>query len=489
MAHHFFDTSIMTQPKKLGLLGLIAIVFGTMIGSGIFNIAQNMAATADLKAVAVSWLITAVGILSLVSTFKVLSGCRPDLDAGIYQYAQVGFGNYVGFNMAWGYWLCTAFGNATYAVMLNDAFGAFFPVLLQHGWYTVVFCSVFLWSMFAIVTAGINTASVINTVITFLKFGCLIFIVFVLAFCFSDEVFAVGLIETPDELGNLSDQIKSTMLVTIWCFLGIEGAMMMSARAKRQCDVGRAGIIGFICAWSLYFIISVLCFGVMTQPKLAVLHDPSLAYVLRDCCGEWAYYFVVVSIIIALLGGSIAWSLICSQVPYEAAKVGVLPKRFLRTNRRGVPVNALFVSSVIMQVFITFVVFAESVYLAAVQITTMMVLPAYMMCGIFLLKATYSPEKYLHSADVSHVRAMRTTGAACTAFCLWFMHAGGMGLLLLTSLFYIAGTFYYVEARSENIGAHKISALFTPAERCVFAFIALCAVASLVLLSLHQIKF
>lgn len=346
----------------------------------------------------------------------------------IYQYAQVGYGNYVGFNMAWGYWLCTAFGNATYAVMLNDAFGAFFPVLLRHGWYTVGFCTVFIWSMFSIVSGGINTASVINTVITILKFACLIFIVLVLALYFNISEFAGAAVESDPALGSFGDQVKSTMLVTIWCFLGIEGAMMMSARAKRKKDVSRAGIIGFVCAWGLYFIISVLCFGVMSQAQLSSLGNPSLAYVLRHCCGEWAYCFVVISVIVALLGGSIAWSMICAQVPYEAAKVGVLPKRFLRLNRRGVPVMSLLMSSVIMQAFIMFVVFAESVYLAAVQITSMMVLPAYMFCGIFLWKATYDPQRYLHVSGKVGIGSMRMIGIACTAFCIWFMYAAWHGI-------------------------------------------------------------
>ncbi len=479
----------MTQPKKLSLLGLVAIVFGTMIGSGIFNIAQNMAAEAGLGAVIVSWLITAVGIVSLVLVFNVLADTRPDLDAGIYQYAQAGFGKYAGFNMAWGYWLCTAFGNATYAVMLNDAFGAFFPPLLQHGWYTIGFCSVFIWSMFAIVSAGINTASVINTVITILKFACLIFIVVVLAIFFSNATFMSSLIGASQNLEGFGYQVKSTMLVTIWCFLGIEGAMIMSARAKRKRDVGRAGIIGFICAWGLYFVISVMCYGILLQPQLAALQNPSLAYVLRLCSGEWAYIFVVVSVIVALLGGSVAWSLICAQVPYEAAKIGMLPKRFLRTNRQGVPIVSLLMSSVIMQIFITFVVFAESVYLAAAQITSMMVLPAYMFCGLYLWKATYNAKRYLHVDDKARIWPKRLLGIVCTVFCLWFMYAGGLDLLLMTSLFYLAGTFYYVETRSEQNGSHAVGRMLTWPERFVFVCLVACAVTSIILLFMHRISF
>ena len=75
--------------KKLGLGGLIAIVFGSIIGGGIFNISQNMAADAGLGAILISWIISGIGILFLVMTFILLADKRPDLNAGIYQYANI----------------------------------------------------------------------------------------------------------------------------------------------------------------------------------------------------------------------------------------------------------------------------------------------------------------------------------------------------------------------------------------------------------------
>jgi arginine:ornithine antiporter / lysine permease len=40
------------------------------------------------------------------------------------------------------------------------------------------------------------------------------------------------------------DQVKSTMLVTLWVFIGIEGASVYSARAAKRTDVGRATVVG-----------------------------------------------------------------------------------------------------------------------------------------------------------------------------------------------------------------------------------------------------
>lgn len=163
-----------------------------MVGAGIYNIPQNMAAGAGLGAVMISWAVTAVGMLLLVATFKTLADRRHDLNAGIYQYAQAGWGNYVGFNIAWGYWLCTCFANIAYAVMLNDAFGAFFPSMLNSGVSEVVFGSVLIWTMFLIVGNGMRTAKNVNNVLAALKVFVIIVIIVLLAINVRMGMFTAG---------------------------------------------------------------------------------------------------------------------------------------------------------------------------------------------------------------------------------------------------------------------------------------------------------
>ena len=69
----------MLTTGKLGFWGLTALVFGLMVGVGIYNLPQNMSAAASPGAVFLSWLITGVGILPLVFSFKYLSEKFPSL--------------------------------------------------------------------------------------------------------------------------------------------------------------------------------------------------------------------------------------------------------------------------------------------------------------------------------------------------------------------------------------------------------------------------
>lgn len=430
-----------SKERKLGFGALVAIVFGMMVGSGLYNIPQNLASGAGPVAVGLSWLVTAAGMLLLVATFKILSSRRPELDAGIYQYAQKGFGNFAGFNIAWGYWLCTAFANVAYAVMLNDSFGAFMPRLLSHGWETLVFGTVLIWSMYFIVAGGIKTAKLLNNILSVIKVTVIVLICVMLFINIKAGTFRTNYIEEGLDGASLLSQIKSTMLVTLWCFIGIEGAVMMSARAKKPSDVGKAGVTGFLIAWLLYVLVSMLCYGVMSRARLAGLEDPSVAYVLRDICGEWAYYFVILSVIISLLGGWLAWTLVCAQVPFEASSVGIFPRSFQRLNRHGMPGYGLIVSSIVMEVFLIMVLTTEEVYMTALEITGMMVLPAYLSGGAYLWKL--SMRRNVLKVEGWKLWRVRIIGILCTFYCLWLIYAGGLRLFMFTSFFYIAGLVFY----------------------------------------------
>lgn len=473
-----------STPKKLGIVGLSAIVFGSIIGSGIFNIAQNMAVGSGAAATLISWGVTAIGMLGLVLVFMTLSTLRPDLNAGIYQYAQEGFGNYVGFNIAWGYWICAALGNVAYSIMFNDAWGVFFPCLLNHGWEAILFCSAMLWAMYALVYHGIHAASILNSIISFVKFSCLAMIVIILVIFFNAGVFNDNFWGDLYGLESLTEQVKNTMMVTLWCFIGIEGAVVMSARAKRSSYVAKASITGFLLAWVLYVLVSVLCFGLMSQPEMAGLENPSVAYVLKSACGEWAYYFVILSVITALAGGWVAWTLLCSQVPFEAAHVRIMPIQFSRLNRFNTPYYSLLVSTLVMQIFVVMLMFSDSVYLTTIQIAGMMVLPAYFFSGLFLWKASCNKEKYLHLAQGKSVLKYRILGVFCTFYCLWLMYAGGLNLLLCTSIFYLPGIYFYMMARrqSANYEVRNLWHLLTKKEMTIFVVLCVLGAISLAML-------
>lgn len=443
------------KEQKLGLTGLAALVFGMMVGSGIFNIPQNMAVGAGLGAVMIGWIITAIGMMMLVATFKLLSDRHPELNEGIYLYAEKGFGRIAGFSIAWGYWLCACFANIAYAVMLNDTFGAFFPSLHAHGLPTVIFCSALIWLMFLLISSGIRTSSLIATVAATLKLSVIALIIILLICNIKYSTLTADIWCLGEGIGGITHQVKSTMLVTLWCFIGIEGAVVMSGRARRQSEVGKAGIIGFLAAWILYVLVSVFCFGIMSRARLAGLGDPSVAYALKAVCGQWAYWLVIIAVIISITGGWFAWTLVTAEQPYSAARHGIFPGWLLSRKDKTSLRPALFASSIIMQTFLFLVIFAEDVYLYALNITGMMILPAYFFSGLFLLKIAHKDYKCC-SPLAGHAKrdyaCALTIGAACTLFCIWMLYAAGFEMLVQAVCFFAAGLPLY---RRKNPNMHS----------------------------------
>ena len=154
----------------LGLAALTAIVVGSMIGSGIFALPSQMAGSAAPGPLLIGWVITGVGMLTLAFVFQTLATRKPDVDGGVYGYARAGFGNYIGFTSAFGYWVSAWVGNVAYLVLLFSTLGYFFPVF--EGGATVpaiIGASVVLWIVHAMTLRGVQTAAFVNVVVTIAK--------------------------------------------------------------------------------------------------------------------------------------------------------------------------------------------------------------------------------------------------------------------------------------------------------------------------------
>ena len=75
---------------------------------------------------------------------------------------------------------------------------------------------------------------------------------------------------------TLVQQVRDTMLITVFVFLGIEGASVYSRFAKTRADVGRATILGFLGVTGLMVAITLLPYAAMPQARLPGCASPRL---------------------------------------------------------------------------------------------------------------------------------------------------------------------------------------------------------------------
>ncbi len=239
--------------NKLGKTSLIGLVIGSMIGGGAFNIISDMGGQAGGLAIIIGWIITAIGMISLAFVFQNLTNERPDLDGGIYSYAQTGFGDFIGFSSAWGYWFAAFLGNVAYATLLMSAVGNFFPIFKGGNTLpSIIIASILLWGVHFLILRGVETAAFINSIVTVAKLIPIFLVIICMIVVFNFSTFKSGFYGMTSgsvgvfSWGDTMAQVKSTMLVTVWVFTGIEGAVVFSGRAKSKKDVGTATVIGLI---------------------------------------------------------------------------------------------------------------------------------------------------------------------------------------------------------------------------------------------------
>lgn len=447
------DSSV-SAVKKLGIIGLASIVISSMVGGGIFSLPQNMAAGASAGAVLLAWVITGFGIYFIANTFSILSRVKPDLTAGIYMYAREGFGPYAGFTIGWGYWLCQIFGNVGYAVITMDALNYFFPPYFQGGnnLWSIIGGSILIWVFNFVVLRGVRQAAVMNIIGTVGKLVPLFLFIIILLFSFHMDKFDFNfwgkMAEGGKSLGGLGTQLKSTMLVTLWAFIGIEGAVVMSNRAKSQNDVSKATILGFLGCLVIYILLSLLPFGFLTQQELASVANPSTAGVLEKVVGPWGAWVMNIGLVIAVLSSWLAWTMITAEIPQAAAQNGTFPKQFARENKNGSPSVSLWVTSGLMQLAILMVYFSNNAWNTMLSITGVMVLPAYIFSTAYLWKLVEDGE-YSQVAKKGRAAALFTSIIG-TGYGLWLVYAAGLKYLFLAVIFLALGVPVFIWARRQQ---------------------------------------
>ncbi len=440
--------------NRLGLGMLVALVFSTMVGAGIFSLPQNVAVGAAPGAIGLGWLITGCGMFALVTVLRNLVVRFPNLNGGIFSYAQAGFGDYVGFMSAWGYWVCNLLANVSYAVVFFSAIGYFVDtpdnIIMGDGntWEAVLGGSLLIWIMRALVLRGVSRAVLINVFATIAKIIPILTFICLVMLAFNLDKFSLDFWgQNTPELGSVLDQVKATMMVTLWVFIGIEGAVIVSNRAKSKKDVAKATGIALLCAISLYSMVSLFTLGVMTQPEVAALQNPSMARVLETIVGPWGAMLINAGLIASVSGALLSWTVLCAEVPYIAAKEGLFPKAFAQENDKGAPKTSLWFSTCLIQFFLILILFQESTYLALVHIATSAVLLPYFFVGAFGVKVALSGQGY-----ESHESRTKDLIIAFISSCYgaWLVYAAGIEYILLCALLYLPGVWIYNKARKEN---------------------------------------
>lgn len=399
----------MIVKKKMGLAMATVLVLVNMIGTGIFLLPVSMASVGSISIL--GWVVAGVGAAAIGLMFAMLGAIKPEA-GGPYAYAREALGPYLGFQTNYIYWSANLIGNIAVATTVTGYFTELIPALGGTG-REAVFTIAIIWVATAINVAGPRWVgfftgwSTVFAMIPLLAIACLGWI------WFNPQTFAGSWNPHHDSEWNA---ISTSAAFALWAFMGVESAAVASdviENPKR--NVPLATMIGLVIAGLLYISTCTVLMGIIPAEELAKSSAP-FADAAAKAIGPLGAVIIALCAIFKAGSSLVGWTLTISQSAQAAAKDGLFPGIFGRSDARGIPTWNLLISGVLMSLVVVATAsptlskqFDEIIDMAII----LTILP-YMYSGIAFLKIgkLAGTNRWHHYLVVSIV-------AIVSIYCLW----------------------------------------------------------------------
>ena len=476
--------------QGVGVIMMAAFAIGGTLASGVFYLPGNMAYAGGIEGgvfglgMLIGWIVCGLGIFALVLAYYAMSVSKPEMKSGLYTYSKAGFGEYVGFNVAWGYWASALLAQVSFCIALFTGLGQFVPAFEGGATAAAIICaSILIWAFVLLISMGVREAMVVNFGVVVAKIIPILTLIVVIIFGmhFKLSIFLDNFTGGADA-APLFDQVKATMMFTVWVFVGFEAAIVASGRSKDAKTAGKGTLVSFVCLLVIYVSISLLSMGVMSQADLLALGangDLSVANVMAEIVGPWGMTFVAIAVIISVGGAMYNYTLLCSECCYMPAKDGTFPKVLAKTNKHGAPIASLIFTMGVVQLFLIITLVWSSGYYAMLSISASMIMFPYFVSALYSVKVTVKGENvWAQESKGSKVFFLIVTIFA-SLYGMWMLYAAGLDYALITALLYAPGVIIHIVARKQR-GLKPFDNIF---EIGLFIVILIAFVASVLLIA------
>ena len=334
--------------RSMGLWMATALVVGNMVGSGIFTLPAVLAGEAGPASI-LALVFTGIGAMLLALVFANLGRAHPHT-GGPYYFARRAFGDFVGFQTAWAYWIAAWVGNAAIAVAFAGYLGVFWGDVNTTNWLAALVAIGAIWMFTLVNILGARETGVAQVLTTVLKFVPLAVIGLIGLFYIEGGNYTPF---TP-AAGGFDWHINAAATLALWAFIGLESATVPAEEVKDpEKTIPRATILGTLATTLLYLVALIAIVGVLSQAALAGSSAP-FADAANAIWGgtflglSWGKWIALVAMA-ATLGALNGWIMLTARVSMAAADDGLFPKPFARVHgERRTPVFGLVVSSVLV---------------------------------------------------------------------------------------------------------------------------------------------
>lgn len=428
----------MTQappPRVLGLWRSTSLVVGNIIGSGIFMLPASLAFYGTLGLS--GWIVTSLGSICLALSFGRLSQRFPKI-GGPYTYCREAFGDFVGFQMAWSYWVGSWASNAAISTAFVSYLSFFWPELShnRHLSFGVAFGSVLLFTIVNIIS--VRLAGIAQVFMVGLKVLPLCVIgIFGAFYVRLENFFPI----VPDGI-SIFEAVAATSALTLYAFLGLESATVPAEHVDNPTvTIPRATVLGTVFSAIVYIWTTIVLFGVIPSAQLTKSNAP-FADAAGVLFGSWGATLVAACATVAAFSTLNGWILLQGQMPLAAARDGVFPSWFAKVTKHNTPWFGLIVSGLLM----TFVLYFNYESNLVEQFTAIVVFTNF----AFLLPYVYSNVADLFFIlrdrhQISRARLARHLGVCGFGFAygLLIVIGSGQKAVYLGTIFLFLGIPFY----------------------------------------------
>lgn len=331
--------------RSLGIWRLIALVSGNMIGSGIFLLPAALGNYGSISIVA--WVFASIGAMCLALIFARLSRRMPKI-GGPYAYCHQAYGDFIGFQVAYCYWIALCIGNAAIVIAMIGYASIFWPALAASHLLSLVFGLAVLWLLTLINIVGIRLVGIVQVVTTILKLVPIVGVA-IIGLLYGH----ISQLHTFNISGHsTSAALLATISLTLWSFVGFESATVPADDViDPEKNIPRATVLGTGLAAVIYIGVTIAIMSLVSMHQLSRSGAP-FALAAEVALGHKAALVIAIGAVIATFGQLNGWVLLQGQVPLAVARDGLFPKSFAKVTKSNTPIIGLVLGSVLISIML-----------------------------------------------------------------------------------------------------------------------------------------
>jgi basic amino acid/polyamine antiporter, APA family len=351
MAAYEADMKKSELKRVLTKWGLTSLGIGAIIGGGIFTLTGIAAHNHAGPALALAFIIAAIGCTFASLCYAEFSSILPvEGSAYAYSYGTVGevFAWLIGWNLILEYMMgatTVAVAWSGYFEKLIHLFGIELPVNLMNDPYTAgaklglegpvpafnLAAFIITWLVTIVLVRGIQESAKANNVIVIIKLSVVIFVIVVGAFYIKLENWTPFIPETvvgADGVEHFGFKgVMTAATVVFFAYIGFDAVSTQAGEAiNPRKDVPFAIITSLVVCTVLYILVSLVLTGMVKYDTLDLKAPVAAAF--ADAGLPWAVFIITIAAVAGLTSVMLVMMLGQSRIFLGMAKDGLLPSFF-----------------------------------------------------------------------------------------------------------------------------------------------------------------